>query len=134
MSLLYFQSMSAGAAPTQDEPHTLRINQSSLLAPPAVIHHQAEQIANARRSAAQGSLEPYTIPLLATHRHGLAKIVSHGPSNLRYQRPQWRELLAGFPPFREQEGSRDLQKGYPSVTNGASSSAKHPSKVPFTKA
>ena len=28
----------------------------------------------------------------------------------------------------------DLQKGYPSVTKGASSSAKHPSKVPFTKA
>ena len=26
------------------------------------------------------------------------------------------------------------QKGYPSVTKGASSSAKHPSKVPFTKA
>ena len=55
----------ADAAPTPDEPHTLRINQSSLLTPPAVIHHQAEQIANARRSAAQGSLEPYTIPLLA---------------------------------------------------------------------
>ena len=55
----------ADAAPTQDEPHTLRINQSSLLTPPAVIPHQAEQIANARRSAAQGSLEPYTIPLLA---------------------------------------------------------------------
>ena len=33
-----------------------------------------------------------------------------------------------------QEGSGDLQKGYPSVTKGASSSAKHPSKVPFTKA
>ena len=33
-----------------------------------------------------------------------------------------------------QEGSRDLQKGYPSVTKGASPSAKHPSKVPFTKA
>ena len=49
----------------QDEPHTLRINQSSLLTPPAVIPHQAEQLANARRSAAQGSLEPYTIPLLA---------------------------------------------------------------------
>ena len=55
----------ADAAPTQDEPHTLRINQSSLLTPPAVIPHQAEQIANARRSAAQGSLAPYTIPLLA---------------------------------------------------------------------
>ena len=55
----------ADAVPTQDEPHTLRINQSSLLIPPAVIQHQAEQIANARRSAAQGSLEPYTIPLLA---------------------------------------------------------------------
>ena len=49
----------------QDEPHTLRINQSSLLTPPAVIKHQAEQIANARRRAAEGSLAPYTIPLLA---------------------------------------------------------------------
>ena len=29
---------------------------------------------------------------------------------------------------------QDLQKGYPSVTKGASPSAKHPSKVPFTKA
>eukprot|EP00434_Breviolum_minutum_P044361 symbB.v1.2.039612.t1/scaffold6681.1/size16222/1 len=48
-----------------DEPHTLRINQSSLLTPPAVIKHQAEQIANARRRAAEGSLAPYTIPLLA---------------------------------------------------------------------
>ena len=35
---------------------------------------------------------------------------------------------------RLQEGSRDLRKGYPSVTKGASSLAKHPSKVPFTKA
>ena len=43
----------------------LRINQSSLLTPPAVINHQAEQIANARRRAAEGSLAPYTIPLLA---------------------------------------------------------------------
>ena len=61
-----FSSLSAAdAAPTQDEPHTLRINQSSLLTPPAVIPHQAEQLANARRSAAQGSLAPYTIPLLA---------------------------------------------------------------------
>ena len=33
--------------------------------PPAVIKHQAEQIANARRRAAEGSLAPYTIPLLA---------------------------------------------------------------------
>ena len=52
-------------ASMQDEPHTLRINQSSLLTPPAVIPHQAEQIANARRRAAEGSLAPYTIPLLA---------------------------------------------------------------------
>ena len=29
--------LSRAAAPTQDEPHTLRINQSSLLTPPAVI-------------------------------------------------------------------------------------------------
>ena len=33
-----------------------------------------------------------------------------------------------------QEGSRDLQKGHPSVTKGASPSAKDPSKIPFTKA
>ena len=33
-----------------------------------------------------------------------------------------------------QEGCRDLQKGHPSVTKGASPSAKHSSKVPFTKA
>ena len=33
-----------------------------------------------------------------------------------------------------QEGSRDLQEGHPSVTKGASPSAKHPSKVPVTKA
>ena len=56
---------SADDASMQDEPHTLRINQSSLLTPPAVINHQAEQIANARRRAAEGSLAPYTIPLLA---------------------------------------------------------------------
>ena len=58
-------SSSLGAAPTQDELHTLRINQSSLLTPPAVIPHQAEQLANARRSAARDSLELHTIPLLA---------------------------------------------------------------------
>ena len=56
---------SADDASMQDEPHTLRINQSSLLTPPAVINYQAEQIANARRRAAEGSLAPYTIPLLA---------------------------------------------------------------------
>ena len=56
---------SADDVSMQDEPHTLRINQSSLLTPPAVIKHQAEQIANARRRAAEGSLAPYTIPLLA---------------------------------------------------------------------
>ena len=33
-----------------------------------------------------------------------------------------------------QEGSGDLQEGHPSVTKEASPSAKHPSKVPFTKA
>ena len=33
-----------------------------------------------------------------------------------------------------QEGSRDLQKGYSSATKEASPSAKHPSKVLFTKA
>ena len=48
-----------------DKPHTLRINQSSLLTPPVVVKHQAEQIANTRRRAAEGSLPPYTIPLLA---------------------------------------------------------------------
>ena len=56
---------SADDVSMQDEPHTLRINQSSLLTPPAVIKHQAEQIPNARRRAAEGSLAPYTIPLLA---------------------------------------------------------------------
>ena len=56
---------SADSASTQDDPHTLRINQSSLLTPPAVITRQAEQIANARRRAAEDSLAPYTIPLLA---------------------------------------------------------------------
>ena len=56
---------SADDASMQNKPHTLRINQSSLLTPPAVINHQAEQIANARRRAAEGSLAPYTIPLLA---------------------------------------------------------------------
>ena len=85
----------ADAAPTQDEPHTLRINQSSLLTPPAVIPHQAEQIANARRSAAQGSL------FWLTHRHGRVKIVSHGFSNSRCQRPQLRAPLADFLLFRE---------------------------------
>ena len=57
-------SSSLGAADDasmQDEPHTLHINQSSLLTPPAVVPHQAEQIANARRRAAEGSLAPYTI-------------------------------------------------------------------------
>ena len=49
----------------QDGPHTLRINQSALLTPPAVLKHQAEQITNARSRAAEGSLAPYTIPLLA---------------------------------------------------------------------
>ena len=34
----------------------------------------------------------------------------------------------------KQEGSGDLQEGHPSVTKGASPSAKHPLKVPFTKA
>ena len=63
----------ADAVPTQDEPHTLRINQSSLLTPPAVIHHQG--IAS----------NPTPSPFLPTHRHGLVKIVSHGSSNLRCQ-------------------------------------------------
>ena len=49
----------------QDGPHTLRINQSALLTPPAVLKHQAKQITNARSRAAEGSLAPYTIPLLA---------------------------------------------------------------------
>ena len=35
----------ADAASMQDEPHTLRINQSSLLTPPAVIPHQAIEMA-----------------------------------------------------------------------------------------
>ena len=40
--------------------HTL--SGSTRAPPPAVINHQAEQIANARRRAAEGSLAPYTIP------------------------------------------------------------------------
>ena len=36
--------------------------------------------------------------------------------------------------LHSQEGSGDLQEGHPSVTKGASPSAKHPLKVPFTKA
>ena len=51
---------SADVASMQDDPHTLRINQSSLLTPPAVINRQAEQIANARRRAVEGRLAPYT--------------------------------------------------------------------------
>ena len=37
-------------------------------------------------------------------------------------------------PFLPQEGSGDLREGHPSVMKGASPSAKHPLKVPFTKA
>ena len=48
-----------------EKSYTLRISQTALLAPPTVINQQAEQIANARRSAAGGALAPYTIPLLA---------------------------------------------------------------------
>ena len=35
------------------------------------------------------------------------------------------------PAGEKQEGSGDLQEGHPSVTKGASPSAKHPLKVPF---
>ena len=53
---------SADDISTQDGLHTLRINQSALLTPSAVLKHQAEQITNARSRAAKGSLAPYTIP------------------------------------------------------------------------
>ena len=43
----------------------LRINQSALLTPSAVLKHQAKQITNARSRAAEGSLASYTISLLA---------------------------------------------------------------------
>ena len=56
---------SADAISTQDGPHTLRINQSVLLTPSAVLKHQAEQITNARSRTVEGSLAPYTISLLA---------------------------------------------------------------------
>ena len=56
---------SADDISTQDGPHTLRINQSALLTPLAVLKHQAEQITNARGRAAEGSLASYTISLLA---------------------------------------------------------------------
>ena len=42
--------------------------------------------------------------------------------------------LSSIGPSMSQEGSGDLQEGHPSVTKGASPSAKHPLKVPFTKA
>ena len=84
----------------QDQPHTLRINQSSLLTSPAV-KHKAEQIANARRRAAEGSLTPYTFPPLAIHRHCPVKIVSLGPPNSRCQRSLKQALLADFLQFRE---------------------------------
>ena len=56
---------SADDISTQDGPHTLRINQSALLTPSAVLKHQAEQITNARSRAAEGNLASYTISLLA---------------------------------------------------------------------
>ena len=104
---------SADDVSMQDEPHTLRINQSFLLTPSAIIEHQAEQIANARRRAAEGSLAPYTIPSLQIHRHGPVKIVSLGPSNSRCQRPQrghcspifcssWPDHVAQYGPVRAQ--------------------------------
>ena len=44
-------------------------------------------------------------------------------------------LLPAYPLVQlMQEGSGDLQEGHPSATKGASPSAKHPLKVPFTKA
>ena len=59
---VFLSSAQADGASTQDDPHTLRIHQSSLLTPPAVISRQAEQIANARRRAAEGSLAPLHHP------------------------------------------------------------------------
>ena len=80
----------------QDERHTLRINQSSLLTPPIGIKLQAEQIANARRRAAEGSLTPS--PSLQIHRHGPVTIVSLRLSNSRYQRPKvFNPILSPIP-------------------------------------
>ena len=92
---------SADDVSMQDEPHTLRINQSSLLTPPAVIKHQAKQIANARRRAAEGSLAPYTIPLLANTQTRSSKNRVTWTSNSRCQRPRKPALLADFLQFQE---------------------------------
>ena len=113
---------SADDVSMQDEPHTLRINQSSLLTPPAVIKHQAEQIANARRRAAEGSLAPYTIPLLANTQTRSSK--NRVTWTLKFTLPAPAVLLADFLQFREgmaQAGHMPL-KGRcvmhtPSITN-----------------
>ena len=115
----------ADAAPTQDEPHTLRVNQSSFLTPPAIVHHQVEQIANAGRSAAQDSLEPYTKKRLESHTL-LADTQTRSSKNLvpwslKFTlRPQWRVFrqFFFFPALPSEHGawsvnSREmrLQKG-----------------------
>ena len=53
-----------------------------------------------------------------------------GAAEQRYRRVLGQLAWAAL----SQEGSGGLQEGHPSVTKGASPSAKHPLKVPFTKA
>ena len=70
-----------------------------LLTLPAVISRQAEQIANARRRAAEGSLAPHTILLAHTQTRSSKNRVTW-LSNSRCQRPQLMALPAIFPQFR----------------------------------
>ena len=73
--------------------------------------------------------EPYLIDLLEK---GLRKsnVRAYHWRNISEYRPQ----AKGVERAVGQEGSGDLQEGHPSVTKGASPSAKHHLKVPFTKA
>ena len=74
---------------------------------------------------------PRSFPML-TFRVSLCKCVSRHRYNcefvIRFRISSTGSLMC------LQEGSGDLQEGHPSVTKGASPSAKHPLKVPFTKA
>ena len=81
---------SADDVSTQDEPHTLRINQSS--------PNRSQMLAVAPLKVA---LLPTPSPSLPIHRHDPVKIGSLGPSNSRCPRPQRRAPLADFLQFRE---------------------------------
>ena len=79
----------------QDGPHTLRINQSALLTPPAVLKHQAEQITNARSRAAEGSLAPYT-----TRSPPFRPVQGSAPSFLPFLMWSLGSPSSSSPPFR----------------------------------